>query len=99
MEQEPQDIIDNGMALIGESEVFGNVNFAEVPAEHYFDLTFQWDVTDWALVTLTATNLLDNQPHVVGFNIGSTAFNSGNIFPSSYDPLGRRFAGALRLKF
>ena len=99
LEQEPQDIIDNGMALIGESEVFGNVNFAEVPAEHYFDLTFQWDVTDWALVTLTATNLLDNQPHVVGFNIGSTAFNSGNIFPSSYDPLGRRFAGALRLKF
>ena len=99
LEQEPLDVIDSGSAFIGDSEAFGDVDFTQIPAEHYFDLTFQWDVTDWALLTLTATNLLDNQPAVVGSNIGSTAFNSGNIFPSSYDPLGRRFAASLRFKF
>ncbi len=99
VEQEPQDIIDNGEAFIGDSPLFGNVDFTEIGAEHYFDLTFQWDVSENVLFTLTAQNLFDNQPTVVGSNIGSTAFNSGNIYPSSYDALGRRYGASVKFSF
>jgi len=99
LEQEPQDIIDNGEAFIGNSPLFGDVDFTEIPSESYFDLSFQWDVSENLLFTLTAQNLLDNKPAVVGSDIGSTAFNSGNVYPSSYDTLGRRYGAAVKLKF
>ncbi len=99
VEQEPQDIIDNGEAFIGDSPLFGNVDFTEIGAEHYFDLSFQWDVSENVLFTLTAQNLFDNQPTVVGSNIGSTAFNSGNVYPSSYDTLGRRYGASVKFSF
>ncbi|MDA0806340.1 MAG: hypothetical protein O3A71_12315 [Proteobacteria bacterium] len=41
-------------------------------------------------------NIADRQPDVVGSNIGTTAFNTGNIYPSTYDPLGRRYSLTLR---
>jgi len=104
LEQEPLDALapadgGSGPAFVGNTVLFGDVDFTRIPDEHYFDLTFQWDVTDWALLTLTATNLLNNQPAIVGSNIGTTAFNSGNIYPSSYDPLGRRYGASVRFKF
>ena len=37
-------------------------------------------------------NLFDKKPPVVGGTIGSTSYNGGNTYPSSYDALGRRFA-------
>lgn len=100
--QEPDDILNNnGPALIGPAPALDGqeVNFQEIPAENYFDLTFQWDVLENVLFTFTVTNLLDNDPEIVGFNIGSTAFNSGNIFPSSYDALGRRYNAGIRFSF
>lgn len=99
VEQEPQDIIDNGEAFIGNSPLFGDVDFTQIPDESYFDLTGQFDVTENILLTLTVQNLFDNQPAVVGSNIGTTSFNSGNIYPSSYDPLGRRYGASVRLRF
>lgn len=99
VEQEPQDINDNGEAFIGNSPLFGDVDFTQIPAESYFDLTGQFDVTENILLTLTVQNLFDNQPAVVGSNIGTTSFNSGNIYPSSYDPLGRRYGASVRLRF
>ncbi|WP_430426781.1 TonB-dependent receptor domain-containing protein [Parasphingorhabdus sp.] len=99
VEQEPQDIIDNGPAFQGTSPLFGEVDFQQIPAESYFDLSFQWDVSENVLFTLTAQNLLDNQPAVVGSNIGTTAFNSGNIYPSSYDALGRRYGASVKFSF
>ena len=99
IEQEPQDIIDNGAAFIGNSPLFGDVNFTQIPAESYFDLSFQWDVSENVLFTLSAQNLFDNKPTVVGSDIGSTAFNSGNIYPSSYDALGRRYGASVKFTF
>ena len=43
--------------------------------------------------------VFDNNPTIVGSDIGSTAFNSGNIYPSTYDALGRRYAAAVKLRF
>jgi len=99
LEQEPQDVIDNGEAFIGNTDLFGDVDFTEIPAEHYFDLSAQFDATENILFTFTIQNLFDNQPTVVGSNIGSTSFNSGNIYPSSYDPLGRRYGASVKLRF
>ena len=53
----------------------------------HFDLTF------------TVRNIFDKQPPIVGNNAGTTAFNSGNTYPSTYDPLGRSFAAGARIKF
>ncbi|GAA0487787.1 TonB-dependent receptor [Parasphingorhabdus litoris] len=99
VEQEPQDIIDNGEAFIGNSPLFGDVDFTKIPSESYFDLTGQWDISDNVLLTVTVQNLFDNSPTVVGSNIGSTAFNSGNIYPSSYDALGRRYGASVKFSF
>ncbi|MDP9421918.1 MAG: TonB-dependent receptor [Pseudomonadota bacterium] len=73
--------------------------FRKIPAEHYFDLTARFNATDNMTFTFTVQNLLDNQPKVVGNTIGSTTFNSGNIYPSTYDALGRRYAIGAKLKF
>ncbi|MGB7406536.1 MAG: TonB-dependent receptor [Pacificimonas sp.] len=97
-EQEPQDIIDNGEAFIGNSPLFGDVDFTEIPSESYFDLSLQYEL-DPATFTFTVQNLFDNDPTVVGSDIGSTAFNSGNIYPSTFDALGRRYAAAVKFRF
>ena len=67
--------------------------------EHYFDLTARWNASDNFSFTFTIQNLLNNKPKVVGNTIGSTSFNSGNVFPSTYDALGRRFGVAAKLTF
>jgi iron complex outermembrane receptor protein len=43
--------------------------------------------------------MFNNQPKVVGGSIGATSFNSGNVYPSTYDALGRRYAVSAKLKF
>jgi iron complex outermembrane recepter protein len=73
--------------------------FRKIPAEHYFDLTFRFNAGEHLTFAATAQNLLDNQPKVVGNTIGATTFNSGNVYPSTYDALGRRFAVSAKLKF
>jgi len=98
-EQEPLDIASQGPAFIGNTALYGDVDFTQIPAESYFDLTAQFYAMDNLTLTLTVQNLLDNQPTVVGSTIGSTAFNSGNIFPSTYDSLGRRYAAAVSFRF
>ncbi len=73
--------------------------FRKIKAEHYFDLTGRFHVSDEITITLTAQNLFDNKPKVVGNTIGSTSYNSGNVYPSTYDALGRRYAIAAKFRF
>jgi iron complex outermembrane recepter protein len=75
------------------------VDFGRIKAYNYFDLATRIGVNDNLDFTFTVTNLLDKGPPVVGGTVGSTAFNSGNTYPSTYDALGRRFAVGARLKF
>ena len=44
-------------------------------------------------------NVLEKEPPVVGNEAGSTAFNSGNTFPSSYSALGRIFRAGVKVTF
>ncbi len=103
-EQEPLDISSgpnggNNPAFQGNTALFGDVDFQQIPSESYFDLTGQWDISDNVLLTVTVQNLFDNSPTVVGSNIGTTAFNSGNVYPSTYDTLGRRYGASVKFSF
>jgi outer membrane receptor protein involved in Fe transport len=75
------------------------VDFGHIPAFDYFDLSTRIGVGDNLDLTLTVQNLFDKKPPIVGSTIGTTSFNSGNTYPSTYDSLGRRFAIGARLKF
>ncbi len=70
--------------------------FRSMDAANYFDLTVRGSITEEFEVTLGILNLADREPDVVGSNIGATAYNTGNIYPSTYDPLGRRYSLTLR---
>jgi iron complex outermembrane receptor protein len=70
--------------------------FTSMDAANYFDLTVRGDITDEFQFTLGILNIADREPDFVGSNIGSTAFNTGNVYPSTYDPLGRRYSLTLR---
>jgi outer membrane receptor protein involved in Fe transport len=99
-EQEPDDIENgNGPAFVGTIPGFGQVNMQRVPAYNYFDLTTRLSVTDMISVTFSVINLTDKKPPLLGGNIGSTTYNSGNTYPSTYDALGRRFAISTRVRF
>ncbi|HDZ09395.1 MAG TPA: TonB-dependent receptor [Pseudohongiella sp.] len=70
--------------------------FRSMDAANYFDLTVRGSVTEEFEFTLGILNLADREPDVVGSNIGATAYNTGNVYPSTYDPLGRRYSLTLR---
>lgn len=82
----------------------GNLNGQEadfnfIPAWSIFDLSARFQASENFSFTVAISNLFDKQPKVVGNTIGSTSFNSGNVYPSTYDALGRRFAIGARVKF
>jgi outer membrane receptor protein involved in Fe transport len=75
------------------------VNFNHIPAFNYFDFTTRFNVNEHFDLTFTVMNIFDKKPPIVGNTAGTTSQNSGNTFPSTYDPLGRRFAAGARIKF
>jgi outer membrane receptor protein involved in Fe transport len=105
MQQEPDDIIQSGPAFSGPLPVgFGyregeTVDFGKIGAYDWFDLTLRFNVNDNLTFTAAVQNLFDKDPPVVGSSIGTTSYNSGNTYPSTYDALGRRFAVSARIKF
>jgi iron complex outermembrane recepter protein len=78
---------------------FGNRNLGFIEAYDYFDLATRIGVGDNLTFTVTVANLFDKKPPLTGQDIGTTAFNSGNTFPSTYDALGRTFRVGARLRF
>ena len=73
-------------------------DFNHIRAYHYFDLATQFDVARQFQLTFTVKNLFDVEPPIVGGQAGTTTANSGNTFPSTYDPLGRAYAVGVRVK-
>jgi iron complex outermembrane recepter protein len=76
-----------------------NRNLGFIEAYDYFDLSTRIGVGDNLTFTVTVANLFDKKPPLTGQDIGTTAFNSGNTFPSTYDALGRTFRVGARLRF
>jgi outer membrane receptor protein involved in Fe transport len=103
--QEPADVAANGAAFVGNlpsgiGTISGQyVNFGHIPAYNYFDLTTRFTVQKNFTLTVAVLNLLNKAPPLVGGTIGSTAYNSGNTYPSTYDALGRRVAVNAKISF
>ena len=77
----------------------GRYDFNRISAYNYFDLSAQIEVNENLTFTAGVRNLLDKKPPLVGSAAGSTAFNSGNTYPSTYDVLGRLFTVSGKLRF
>ncbi|MCZ8325740.1 MAG: TonB-dependent receptor [Sphingomonadaceae bacterium] len=75
------------------------VNMNKIGAYNYIDLSVRFNVNDNLGVTVGVSNLFDKQPPLIGSAAGTTTANSGNTFPSTYDPLGRAFNASVSLKF
>ena len=73
--------------------------FQSVDAQDYFDLSVGYNYQDWGRISLLVTNIANEDPPILGNNTGSTAFNSGNTFPSLFDTLGRTYSVNLKLTF
>ncbi len=73
--------------------------FRSVDAQDYLDLSVGFRYKDFGRIALLVTNLADEEPPILGNNTGSTAFNSGNTFPSLFDTLGRTYSVSLKLTF
>ena len=73
--------------------------FRSVGAQNYFDLTFGYNFMDNGRVAFLIKNVADEDPPILGNNTGSTAFNSGNTFPSLFDSMGRTYNVNLKLAF
>lgn len=73
--------------------------FRQIRAYDYFDLTGRFNIMDNLTVIATVSNLFDTKPPLVGAAAGSTSFNSGNTFPSTYDALGRRYTVQVNVRF
>lgn len=74
-------------------------DFLEIDSASYLDLSIRTEVNDVLGLTFTVQNLLDRDPPNVSSFIGSTNQNSGNTYPSTYDPIGRFFSITGRLRF
>ncbi len=72
---------------------------ASIDAISYIDLAASWQITDWAKLKFGVTNVFDEEAPFVVTETGSTPFNSGNTYPSTYDVLGRVFTVGVTTKF
>jgi outer membrane receptor protein involved in Fe transport len=72
---------------------------ASIPDYNYLDIAGSWQITDWAKLRMSVTNITDEEAPFVQTETGSTPFNSGNTYPSTYDVLGRVFTIGVTTKF
>ncbi|WP_343526535.1 TonB-dependent receptor [Sphingomonas sp.] len=86
--------------ITGNTPIAGqNWNFNRIKAYNYLDLGTRIRAGENFEFTVLVTNLLDKQPPIVGSNAGSTSYNSGNTYPSTYDAVGRAFRIGGRVHF
>lgn len=74
-------------------------DYQNIPSYNYFDLALQHSIGRTMRMVLTVSNLFDKDPPDVGNTVGSTAFNSGNTYPTVYDAIGRRYTVGVNLRF
>jgi outer membrane receptor protein involved in Fe transport len=73
--------------------------FQKIDSYDYLDLYASVSLLDNVRLSLGITNVTDEDPPVVGNEAADTRSNSGNTFPSHFDPLGRVFTVGLNVRF
>eukprot|EP00003_Mantamonas_plastica_P000420 TRINITY_DN10341_c0_g1_i1.p1 TRINITY_DN10341_c0_g1~~TRINITY_DN10341_c0_g1_i1.p1 ORF type:complete len:917 (-),score=157.62 TRINITY_DN10341_c0_g1_i1:26-2776(-) len=66
-----------------------------IDAYNYFDVTFGYDLSETARVSVGIQNLTDEEPPV----LTSTTSEQANTWPATYDPFGRRLFLGANLRF
>lgn len=74
-------------------------NSLSISSFNYIDLAATWQPLDFLRLTASITNVTNEDAPFVFTTTGSTAANSGNTYPSTYDVLGRVFTLGVRAKF
>lgn len=74
---------------------FATLFAPETGSYDYFDLTGKWDINDIFEISGGVLNAFDKAPP----ELGDCCSEQANTFPGSYDPLGRRFFLAGKLRF
>ncbi len=88
-------LTEAGGAITGELDP----DSVSIPDVDYFDLAASWQMTDAFRFTANITNITDEEAPFVFTTTGSTAGNSGNTYPSTYDVLGRVLTVGVTAKF
>ena len=70
-----------------------------IPAYDYFDVSGAWQATDYLRLNVNISNVTDEEAPFVQTETGSTTFNSGNTYPSTYDVFGRVFTVGVSARF
>ena len=77
----------------------GPYNFNFIRPYDYIDLAARFGISKNLDLTIGVSNVFNVQPPLTGTNAGTTSFNSGNTYPSTYDTLGRSFAASAKVRF
>ncbi|MEY2594042.1 MAG: hypothetical protein RI972_1731 [Pseudomonadota bacterium] len=73
--------------------------YSTLPAVSYFDLSGSVQAHKNLKLSLTVNNIMNKQPPFIGTGIGPGATNFGNVFPTVYDIVGRRYTLVATAKF
>jgi outer membrane receptor protein involved in Fe transport len=73
-------------------------NDDHIPSFDWFDVSGTWDIGHGISLRGGVTNILNKRPPLVDINLGLASVDSGNTFPSTYDPVGRFFFGGVTVK-
>ncbi|MFM8346397.1 MAG: TonB-dependent receptor, partial [Betaproteobacteria bacterium] len=73
--------------------------YSTLPAVSYFDLSGSVQAHKNLKLALTINNITNKQPPFIGTGIGPGATNFGNVFPTVYDIVGRRYTLVATAKF
>ena len=73
--------------------------YSSIDPYHYFDLSARYYASENFELTVGIYNLFDRDPPNVSSYVGSSSYNSGNTYPTTYDVLGRRYAVTGRVRF
>jgi iron complex outermembrane recepter protein len=73
--------------------------FQKIDSFDYFDLYGSYSLFDKVTISAGITNVLNEDPPIVGNEAADTSSNSGNTFPSHYDTLGRMYSVGLNVRF
>jgi outer membrane receptor protein involved in Fe transport len=73
--------------------------FQSIESYDYVDLFASYHYNEHTKLTFGIDNVFEKDAPVLGGEVGSTSFNSGNTFPSTYDNLGRMYKMGVKFIF
>ena len=73
--------------------------FESIESYDYIDLFASYHYGEHTKLTFGIDNIFEKDAPVLGGEVGETAYNSGNTFPSTYDNLGRMYKMGVKFIF